>query len=161
MTLREYRPSDFLAIVALDQECFEPGIAYSPAEMRRFLSLATREAAVAEVGGTLAGFCIGYRSPAATARILTLDVRAAGRRSGTGRALLEDVVARLVRAGALETVLEVDVRNSGAIAFYERLGFRRTGSHRDYYGAGLDAFEMVRVESPPVAVPDALKASVP
>lgn len=145
--MRDYRPEDFPKIVALDQLCFEPGIAYSPDEMRRFLRFSTREALVVERAGQITGFCIAYRSPARTGRILTIDVSASERRNGIGRTLLEEARARLARAGARETVLEVDVSNEGAIAFYERLGFRRTARIPDYYGEGRDAFEMTRQES--------------
>jgi [ribosomal protein S18]-alanine N-acetyltransferase len=145
--MRDYQPDDFAKLVALDQQCFEPGIAYSPEEMRRFLRFSSHEALVVERDGQITAFCIGYRSPARTGRILTIDVSASERRNGIGRALLEEVGARLTRAGARQTVLEVDVSNEGAIAFYERLGFRRTERIPDYYGEGRDAFEMIRQES--------------
>jgi ribosomal protein S18 acetylase RimI-like enzyme len=38
----------------------------------------------------------------------------------------------------------VDVRNSGAIEFYRREGFRETGRLPSYYGRELDAFEMTK-----------------
>jgi ribosomal-protein-alanine N-acetyltransferase len=148
VTFRDYRPGDFANIVALDQQCFEPGIAYSPEEMRRFLRLSSREALVVERDGKVTAFCIGYRSPARTGRILTIDVSPRERRSGIGRTLLEEMASRLSKAGATETVLEVDVTNAGALAFYERLGFRSTVRIPGYYGADRDAFKMVRRESP-------------
>jgi len=115
--------------------------------MRRFLALASREAIVADHEGNVSAFCIGYRSPSRTGRILTIDVSPSSRRRGLGKALLEETTARLCRAGAMETVLEVDVRNAGAISFYERLGFRPTADIPDYYGPGRDALEMTRNES--------------
>lgn len=142
--LRDYRSADFDAVVALDADCFEPGIAYPAGEMRGFLALATREAVVAESGGALAGFCLGYRAPSDVGRVITLDVRAGMRRGGIGTALLEEIMERLALAGAREIVLEVDVRNPGAIAFYEGLGFRPTGTIPDYYGRGHTALEMSR-----------------
>ena len=138
--LREYRASDFDLLVALDRDCFEPGIAYSPREMRAFLSLATREIVVAESAGEIAGFCLGHRAPRSVGRIITLDVRSDRRRGGVGAALLSALIAQT--AGARRTVLEVDLRNAGAIAFYERLGFRRGGTVPDYYGPGRDALEI-------------------
>ncbi|HYK42393.1 MAG TPA: GNAT family N-acetyltransferase [Thermoanaerobaculia bacterium] len=147
--MRDYRPGDFAKMVALDQQCFEPGIAYSPDEMRRFLRFSTREAVVVERDARITAFCIGYRSPARTGRILTIDVSASERRNGIGKMLLEEVAGRLSRAGARETVLEVDVTNEGAIRFYERLDFRRTARIADYYGVGRDAYEMVRRASAP------------
>lgn len=149
LKIRDYQDRDFADMVALDQECFEPGIAYSPREMRRFLHFASREAIVVERDGKVSAFCIGYRSPARTGRILTIDVSRELRRSGIGTRLLEETAARLRTAGAIETVLEVDMTNAGAIAFYERLGFRRGARIPDYYGQDRDAFEMVRPEPPP------------
>ena len=143
-SLRDYERGDFAEIVALDRECFEPGIAYSNREMSRFLTFATRIAIVAQRDGRIDGFCIGYLAPGRTAHIITLDVRAGQRRTGIGRALLEGTIARLARAGAAETFLEVDVTNQNAIAFYERLGFQRRGEIPDYYGPGRPALEMSR-----------------
>ncbi|MEP6767831.1 MAG: GNAT family N-acetyltransferase [Acidobacteriota bacterium] len=145
--IRDYRESDFSGLVALDSECFEPGIAYPPGEMTRFLSLATREVLVADLNGKLAGFCIGYRAPRSLGRIVTLDVRAEHRRAGIGRALLHRTIERLVLAGADQTVLEVDVRNAAAISFYERLGFERSAMLPDYYGPGLAGLEMRKTEN--------------
>ncbi len=146
--LREYRASDEEHLVALDRECFEPGIAYSAVEMRHFLALSTREIVVAESDGALAGFSLGHRAPRSVGRVITLDVRPDGRRSGMGGALLSALIARLAAAGARRTILEVDVRNAGAIAFYERLGFLRGGRIPDYYGPGRPALEMTRAEVP-------------
>ena len=41
-SLREILPSDFESLYRLDQICFEPGIAYSREELRRFLGIPTR-----------------------------------------------------------------------------------------------------------------------
>jgi ribosomal-protein-alanine N-acetyltransferase len=146
LLLREYRESDFDELVTLDRECFEPGIAYSNRDMRRFLSFATRVAIVAERGGRIAGFCIGFRAPGKRGHIITLDVRAEERGTGVGRALLEATIARMKRSGASDTTLEVDVENAKAIGFYERLGFERRGNLPDYYGPNRAALEMARRE---------------
>lgn len=144
MILRDYRAADFDHLISLDQSCFEPGIAYSSEEMRRFLSLATREALVAESAGDIVGFCLGYRAPRTVGKIITLDVRSDRRRGGVGRELLTATIRRLAAAGASEMVLEVDERNSGAIAFYQELGFQSRGRIPDYYGPGRPALEMSR-----------------
>ena len=75
---------------------------------------------------------------------MTIDVAAGHRRFGVGRALLEELADRLERAGAQTIRLEVDLRNSGAIRFYESLGFRETRRLRGYYGHRLDGLEMVK-----------------
>lgn len=142
--LRDIRPSDFETLFALDQLCFEPGIAYSRVELQLFLNLATAEGVVAEVNGTVAGFSVGHRSARSIGRVVTLDVHPRHRRRGLGRALLAELVARLSRAGAGQARLEVDSENAGAIAFYESLGFRRRHQIANYYGPGRTALEMVR-----------------
>ena len=140
--LRDPRGRDLEALYLLDQLCFEPGIAYTRPQIRRFLHLPTARGVVAEVGGELAGFAIGYRSRRGVAHVLTLDVHPDFRRRRLGHALMRAVLSRLAEDGATETRLEVDVRNAGAIAFYERLGFRPLRRLEDYYAAGRPALEM-------------------
>ncbi len=144
MLLRSAVPEDFPRLWRLDQICFEPGIAYSQRELRRFLELPGAQSVVAESGQRVTGFALGYPDGPDLARVVTLDVDPSFRRSGLGRRLLEALLERLAAAGAERAVLEVDVRNSGAIAFYRELGFRPTRRLPSYYGAGLDAMEMTR-----------------
>jgi [ribosomal protein S18]-alanine N-acetyltransferase len=140
--LREGRPDDLERLWILDKLCFEPGIAYSQRELRRFLALASAACVVAEIGGTLCGFALAYSQPRDLAHVVTLDVHPAFRRRGLGRRLIESVLQRAAAAGATRSALEVDVRNAGAIAFYRVLGFHESGRLPSYYGPGLDAFEM-------------------
>jgi ribosomal-protein-alanine N-acetyltransferase len=143
-TIRPVASADLEALYELDAVCFEPGIAYSRGELRRFLGMATAEALVAEEDGTIAAFAIGYLSGRRIGHVVTLDVRPGRRRSGLGKLLLEELLARLARAGAREGRLEVSTENGGAIAFYENLGFQTRRRLRDYYGPGRDALEMGR-----------------
>jgi len=143
MALRDLRMEDLEAAYALDQACFEPGIAYSRAEIRSFLSRPGAVALAAEAGGALEAFAIADRR-GARAHIVTIDVAATSRRRGLGRRLFEELSRRLEAAGARRIRLEVDVRNAAAIRFYEGLGFERTRILRSYYGQGLDGYEMVR-----------------
>jgi ribosomal-protein-alanine N-acetyltransferase len=143
-TIRSVVPADLEALHELDAVCFEPGIAYSRGELRRFLGLATAEALVAEESGMISGFAIGYLSGRRIGHVVTLDVRPARRRGGLGELLLEALLARLARAGAREGRLEVSTENGGAIGFYENLGFQTRRRLRDYYGPGRDALEMKR-----------------
>ena len=128
----------------LDGRCFEPGIAFTRAQIAAFLELESLEGIVAESKGRLVGFAIGYLRRPGLGGVLTLDVEPEQRRRGVGRALFAELLARLERAGASEVRLEVDVRNTGAQAFYRSFGFRKLGRIPDYYGEGRDAFEMGR-----------------
>ena len=143
--LREFLPEDLEAAFALDQICFEPGIAYSRSEIRGFLSRAGSVALIAEDGGALAGFAIAHRR-SAKGHIVTIDVAPGWRRRGAGKVLLTELLRRLAEAGAREIRLEVDARNAGAIRFYEQMGFRATRTLKDYYDEGIDGVEMVRGE---------------
>lgn len=139
---REAVPSDLERLWHLDRLCFEPGIAYSRRVLQRFLDLPRAVCVVAEIGPALCGFALAYPQPLDLAHVVTLDVHPSYRRRGLGRRLIESVLERSAAAGAKRAVLEVDVRNSGAIAFYRVLGFRESGRLTSYYGPGLDAFEM-------------------
>jgi [ribosomal protein S18]-alanine N-acetyltransferase len=140
--LRNARPDDLPRLWALDRLCFEPGIAYSRREMQRFLILPGAQSVLAEADGELRGFAMGYPDASGLARVVTLDVHPDFRRHGLGRRLLRELLSRLAASGSSRTLLEVDVRNSGAIEFYRREGFRQVRRLASYYGRGLDAFEM-------------------
>ena len=143
-TIRPVTMADIEALYALDQACFPPGIAYSRGELRRFLGIATAQGVLAHRDGTLAGFAVGYLTRGHTAHVVTLDVGPGERRRGLGKALLETLLERLARAGAIEARLEVSTENTGAIAFYEKLGFRVRRPLPDYYGPGRGGLEMER-----------------
>jgi ribosomal-protein-alanine N-acetyltransferase len=127
---------------ALDQECFPPGIAYSRSELRAFLAPRTAEAIVAERGGRLVGFVLGWRRGRAQGQVITLDVAAPARRQGLGRRLLGALEERFRAAGVRRMRLEVATTNTAALAFYARLGYRRVASLAGYYGPGLPAWRM-------------------
>jgi len=77
----------------------------------------------------VAGFTVARRVAEGESEILNLAVAPPYRRLGIGRALLEQVRARL--PGAI--YLELRASNSGARRFYEALGFQEIGVRREYY----------------------------
>ena len=125
VAVRDLAAGDLEAAWALDQDCFEPGIAYSRAEIRSFVSRPGAIALAAESGGRLLGFAIAERR-GSRGYIVTIDVAEAARRRGLGRRLFGEILRRLADDGARRIRLEVDVRNAGAIRFYEELGFEKT-----------------------------------
>jgi ribosomal protein S18 acetylase RimI-like enzyme len=62
---------------------------------------------------------------------LHIDIRERGQGRGVGRRLMSTLFDALVRRGASGVHLDVDVRNTRAIGFYEHLGFRRVGPPDD------------------------------
>ncbi len=141
--LRELLAEDLDAAHALDRACFEPGIAYSRAELRMLMQRPGAIGLAIEENGRLAAFAIAERR-GRTGHLITIDIAESARRRGLGRRLFAEAARRLRDAGAEEVRLEVDVRNAGAIRFYESLGFERTRTLKSYYGRGLDGYEMVR-----------------
>ncbi len=149
--LRPFRPADLPALFALDQACFRPGIAYSRAELRYFLtharcfSVVAEEVAEKSEDGPLAGFAVGEvnrESGKVVGHIITIDVSPEHRRSGVGRQLLLALEADMTSRGALSVRLEVAADNETAQRFYESMGYQRTGRIPAYYLSTLDALVM-------------------
>lgn len=107
-----------------------------------------------EIAGTLAqtgsflltaadGFLIG-RAIAGEAELLTLAVRPAGRRRGTGAALVTGFLDAARARGAARAFLEVAADNTAAMTLYLRAGFAEAGRRRGYYHpAGAPAVDAV------------------
>jgi ribosomal protein S18 acetylase RimI-like enzyme len=141
------------AYVAMDGETlagFVLGSAH-PADLRREIVRANRL-------GILTGLALGVAArPAALRWILAnrrtsggggdhgqdpaapelvyLAVSSASRGGGTGRLLVVAFTEAMKTEGVRAYELSVDDTNAGAIAFYERLGFRETGRYREFGAA--------------------------
>jgi [ribosomal protein S18]-alanine N-acetyltransferase len=76
--------------------------------------------------------------------VLNLAVHPDARRGGTGRALVQRVLADAAAHHAASVSLEVRRDNQPAAALYRSLGFTETGMRRNYYGQGEDAIVMER-----------------
>ncbi len=92
---------------------------------------------VADAGDGLVGFCQLYPTwcSVAAARIFVLYdlfVADAGRRAGTGRALMLAAQAHAREAGAVRVDLTTAHTNTRAQALYESLGWQRDEAFRTY-----------------------------
>ena len=140
--LRSYTPQDFEIIHEVDQRCFEKEIAYSRAEMRAYLKLPGAECVIAESGpGKIAGFCLAAHEKG-VGYLVTMDVLEKYRRQGLGGGLLEEMEKRLAARGAQEMWLETATDNEPAIAFWNKHGYRKQGTRKNYYPNGRDAYTM-------------------
>ena len=82
---------------------------------------------------------VAFRHGGGESELLRLAVDPAERRRGVARVLVEHGLQRL-REGKVESChLEVRMDNEGAKAFYQALGFQRSGRRRSYYRDGTDA----------------------
>ena len=143
-TLRAYAPSDFETLYAIDQACYEPGIAYSRHELRNYLRFPGSDCIVAETRGTPIGFILtahrddwGY--------VITIDVLEHYRRLRVGSLLLTEAERRLAADGVRKIALETAIDNASAIAFWRRHGYRTHGIKRRYYSGGRDAYSMAKL----------------
>ena len=100
---------------------------------------------MAEGAEGIVAFVLGARRGRREGHVITLDVAAEARRQGVGRDLLARLEERFRAQGVRRIGLEVAVDNAVAIAFYERHGYRTGGRIADYYGPGLDAWQMEKV----------------
>lgn len=144
LRLRDYAVNDFDAMLALDQKCFVAGIAYSEAELNRYVHRRGAFTIVAEdARGALAGFVVA-QVERRFGWIVTIDIREDARRSGLGTRLMQAAEERLREHETVAVVLEVAVNNLPAVNFYKRLGYQITRTLPRYYLGSLDAFQMLR-----------------
>ena len=141
LILRPYLPSDFEALLAIDQVCFPKTIAYGRREMRSYLQSEGSNCIVAEISGMVAGFILTELS-GEFAHIFTLDVLEPFRRQSVGSRLLGAAEQEASADGAAIMYLETATTNKAAIALWNKHGYRETGTIENYYGRGQNAFEM-------------------
>jgi ribosomal-protein-alanine N-acetyltransferase len=99
-------------------------------------------AATGEPGNELAGYLVCSRYDTVW-HLMNIAVDPTLRRRGVATALLDNLLKRLEPDA--QVTLEVRVSNAGAIALYERYGFRSAGVRRRYYADnGEDALIMWR-----------------
>jgi len=122
MTVRSATASDLPAIARIQAESPQAS-QWDPASYLDY------DCVVAEEGGVTLGFLVIRRIAPDEYEVLNLAVDPSARRRGVARRLLQDALAQ--RHGTWS--LEVRESNSGAIHFYEVLGFQKAGRRKDYY----------------------------
>ncbi len=127
---------DLEEVVAIEKAAQPPG--WSRAQFREELQRAGGHFLVAEVGGRVRGFGIGW-TVANQTHILNVAVHSEHRREGIGRELVKEL---LERGGEGEVLLELRASNGAARALYEGLGFREVGRRGGYYRDGEEAVLM-------------------
>lgn len=97
--------------------------------------VATRKSGL---GNQVVAFLI-YRTVARESEIITVATNPQERRSGAGRALLEEMIRRCLTDRLEEIFLEVDEANMPAIRLYRSFGFADVGKRKAYYSAQAQA----------------------
>lgn len=145
IVFRDYRATDLEAMFQLDEACFADQFRFDRESMREFAEERNAIARIAQkVSGEIVGFVIVHVERVATgwrAYVVTLDVAAECRRMGLAGRLMREVEASAMAAGVRWMQLHVFSGNTGAIRFYEGMGYERINTQKGFYGEpGLDAF---------------------
>lgn len=164
MRICEAVPDDASNIIALLQRLYSetPFLLFEPGEMvpdvavfaQRIAESAQQEAGamfVAEMHGELVGVIFGNRGAARKTRhsmFLVMGVLQAFTGRGVGSALMSAVEAWALARELHRLELNVSTANVGAIALYEKTGFRREGVKRHSLklaGSYVDEFVMSKL----------------
>ncbi|MGD0571255.1 MAG: N-acetyltransferase [Candidatus Sulfotelmatobacter sp.] len=167
--IRDFQAADFDALWRIDQECFPPGISYSRAELKLYISqrgsftlLAVGDGdetldsnsgkldadlkkkrknspTIASARLQIAGFLVAEADTRGHGHIITLDVIAPARRFGVGSLLIRTAEDRLRAGGCHSVELETAVDNVSALSFYKRHGYSVIRTSPRYYSNGVDA----------------------
>jgi len=151
ISLRGYVRADLPAIFALDEICFEAPFRFSLAMMRRFAEAKNALTVVAERAQEIAGFCIAHVERGRgehVGYIVTLDVAPAERRRGLAARMMHEIESQARAAGCAAMALHVSVENTGAVRFYERMGYALWHLAPGFYGRGRDAIVYRRMLTP-------------
>jgi ribosomal-protein-alanine N-acetyltransferase len=145
LTVRKLSFSDLPQIIAIERRAFS-----SPWSLGMFVLELSKPSGI-NLAAVKAGEIVGYVICAKYAEafhVMTLATAPEHRRQGIAGALLDAVI---MRAGEdANYTLEVRVSNAGAIALYERYGFRGVGTRPRYYADnGEDAMIMWRAIGTP------------
>ncbi len=141
VAIRELRPGDLKDALEIDREVFG---GYDPVVFTTFYEYHPRSTLVADVGGTVAGFVLGFKHRPFEGRVFWLAVKPAFQGRGIGTMLLLDILKIFRLLGALSATLEVRVSNRRAQSLYSALGFQMTGVFPGYYSDGEAALIMKR-----------------
>jgi ribosomal-protein-alanine N-acetyltransferase len=139
--IRNFRPGDLEETLEIDREVFG---GYDPAIFTAFYESYSGSTLVAEVGGAVAGFLLGFKHMPFEGRIFWLAVKPGYQSRGIGMRLMLEALLIFRQMGALSVTLEVRVSNRAAQSLYSNLGFLMTGIFPGYYSDGEAAVIMKR-----------------
>jgi [ribosomal protein S18]-alanine N-acetyltransferase len=136
--------ADLAAAAAIDRASFAGNEARTETQLREELERSWARLRVARREDDIVGYTLFWHV-ADEVHLLNVAVAPDARRSGIGRALVEDIITYARDHAAAKILLEVRASNAAAIALYEALGFERFNVRKRYYDDGEDCVEMVRL----------------
>ncbi|HDH88456.1 MAG: GNAT family N-acetyltransferase [Deltaproteobacteria bacterium] len=124
-TIRKFKTEDINKILEIEEQAF-PKTAYSKQTFLNYGTSLPDTFIVMETGDDIVGYIIFDRG----GHIHSTAVKRTYRMKGFGRILF----MHAVKCVGEKLWLEVRSKNSGAIAFYKKLGMKITGKIPNYYG---------------------------
>lgn len=120
----------------IEMECFKRE-AFTKQQIARLLRNSNSISLIAKDEENIVGFIIGVLSVEngdLVGHILTIDVSLSHRRKGVGIKLLHEIEKIFKDRGAKICRLEVREDNVAALNLYRKLGYRKVGELKYYYG---------------------------
>ncbi|MBK9656678.1 MAG: GNAT family N-acetyltransferase [Rhodanobacteraceae bacterium] len=140
--LRRAATRDLGALVELEQAVFA-GDRMTLRQFRHHLGAPSSDLIVAASADGVLGYALLFhRRGSQVARVYSIAVATAARGQGVGDRLLQRLETIARTYGLSEVRLEVRKDNAGALALYERRGYRRFGERLGYYEDGADAWRL-------------------
>jgi ribosomal-protein-alanine N-acetyltransferase len=134
--------SDAPGVYAVERSCFyDP---YTEGLLNDLIKTRQEQFFVAVDDGEIIGYAVGSAN-SKEGHIVSVAVDPRHRRKQVGTTLLSALMAKLTAEGVKQIQLEVRKGNAGAIAFYERMGYRIHSEIRHYYDDGEDAWVLRRL----------------
>lgn len=150
--LRPVSRADLPALAALERGVFSDP--WTVVQLRTATDCPGAIALVAEDDGAIVGYVLG-RVIVDEGEILSIATVAERRREGTGRRLLNAIMAAMVERGAHAAWLEVRMSNEVARAMYLSAGFATAGVRPGYYRQPVEDALVLRCELAAAASPGA------
>jgi [ribosomal protein S18]-alanine N-acetyltransferase len=145
LTIRRLGLPDLPQVMPIERRCFTAP--WSLAMFGLEISKSSSVALAAVGGGRIVGYLVCSRYDEVW-HLMNVAVEPTLRRCGVASALLRELFAQVDHQG-VEYTLEVRLSNAGAVAMYERFGFRSSGRRPGYYhDNGEDALIMWRTVEP-------------
>lgn len=129
--IRNMSEADLPAVAAVDGAAFAP-LWRNSQETLRYALAQSLFAMVAETPEGVVGYHI-TTGRGAHAHLARLAVHPSAQGRGIGKALLNDLFARLVQNGYLKLSVNTQSDNSVSLRLYQKMGFRRTGEAYPVY----------------------------
>lgn len=139
MIIRQFEPDDFQDVLLIEMEAFSE---HNPFLYINFYEMNRDYFLVAQAGGSVVGYIVGYQLTEKEGRIFSIAVNSEYKNCGIGTQLLHAIFDVLYENAFQYVSLEVRASNKGAQKLYRRLGFVPCWIEEGYYSDGEDGIIM-------------------